>query len=205
MPLQNRVTPFGEIVAIPERGTMLGNRGILHNAQGEVVRDYQVRRWIACRLEFRGRHRMVMQPGHYTELFFLDEAAALADGHRPCAECRIADYREFQRVWRSVYPNASVAADDMDAVLQAERRERPFRKRTSVANSGTLPNGTYVSLEGRAWLILDDAVLAWSGGGYIQRAPRLRNQPVTVLTPPSIVAMLKAGYQPGLHPSIDMN
>src|SRR5438105_5285519 len=107
MPLRNRVTPFGEIVAIPQRGALMGNRGILHNTQQDVVRDYQVRRWIACRLEFRGRHRAVMQPGHYTELFFLDEATALADGHRPCAECRSADYRVFQSIWRSISPNAS--------------------------------------------------------------------------------------------------
>src|SRR5690348_11691300 len=119
MPLRNRVTPFGELVAIPERGTLMGNRGILHTPDRLVVRDWQVRRWIACRLEFHGRHRVVMTRGSYTELFFLDEATALADGHRPCAECRHADYRAFQAAWRTVYPERSVAADAMDSVLHA--------------------------------------------------------------------------------------
>src|SRR5215472_744230 len=110
MPLRNRVTPFGEIVATPARGTMMGNRGILHTADRRIVRDWQVRRWIACRLEFRGRHRQVMSPGTYTELFFLDEAAALADGHRPCAECRYTDFKAFQSIWLSIYPDRSASA-----------------------------------------------------------------------------------------------
>lgn len=201
MPLRNRVTPFGEIVPIPERGTLMGNRGILHNERREVVRDYQVRRWIACRLEFRGRHRPVMQPRHYTELFFLDEAAAFADGHRPCAECRFGEYRAFQTIWRSIYSETSASADDMDAVLHAERRDGPFRKRTYIANSDSLPDGTYLALDGRAWLVLKDALLGWSGDRYIERAGRPRNREVTVLTPPSMVAVLRAGYQPALHPS----
>jgi hypothetical protein len=201
VPLRNRVNPFGQLVAIAERGTLMGNRGILHNAQREVVRDYQVRRWIACKLEFRGRHRAVMQPGHYTELFFLDEAAALADGHRPCAECRFEDYRAFQRAWHDAFPHASLSADDMDAVLHAERRARPFQKRTYVAQIDSLPDGTYISLDGRAWLVLNEVLLAWSGDVYIERARRPRNRQVTVLTPPSIVAVLRAGYQPALHRS----
>jgi hypothetical protein len=105
MPLRNRVTPLGEIVAVSGRGTLMGNRGILHDAERNILRDWQVRRWIACRLEFHGRHRSVMTPGSYTELFFLDEAAALADGHRPCAECRHADYRAFQTAWHTIYPD----------------------------------------------------------------------------------------------------
>ena len=94
----------------------MGNRGILHNDQRVIIRDWQVRRWIACRLQFRGRHRFVMQPGSYTELFFLDEAAALAEGHRPCAECRHADFRAFQAAWRVIYPNPSATADAIDSL-----------------------------------------------------------------------------------------
>jgi len=201
VPLPNRVTPFGEIVAIPERGTLMGNRGILHNQRRTIVRDWQVRRWIACRLEFRGRHRAVMQPGSYTELFFLDEATALADGHRPCAECRNADYRAFQRVWQSLYPDQPASADAMDAILHTERRLRRFVKRTHLAEIDGLPNGTYIGLEGRAWLVLDDAVLAWSADRYTERARRPRRREVTVLTPPSLVAALRAGYHPGVHPT----
>src|SRR5712691_7877825 len=106
MPLRNRVTPFGDIVAVAGRGTVMGNRGILHDAQRTIVLDSQVKRGIACRLEFRGRHRTVMTPGRWTELFFLDEAMALAADHRPCAECRHADYRAFQEAWRRAFPAA---------------------------------------------------------------------------------------------------
>ena len=95
MPRQNRVTPFGEIIATPERGTFMGNRGVLHDAEGRIRRAWQVKRWIVCVLEFRGRKRTVMTPGPYTELFFLDEATALAAGHRPCAECRHARFLDF--------------------------------------------------------------------------------------------------------------
>src|ERR1051326_7095662 len=195
MPLRNRVTPCGEIVAIPARGTLMGNRGILHDAQRNVVRDWHVRRWIACRLQFRGRHRAVMQPRHYTELFFVDEAAALADGHRPGAECRLTDYRKYQTIWRSFYMHPSASADACDDVLHAERRSRPLQKRTYVATLDALPDGTYVAIDGQAWLIVDDALLAWSGDGYTERRQRPHDMDVTVLTPRSIVALLRAGYQ----------
>src|SRR5579884_3965447 len=95
MPRQNRVTPFGEIITTSERGTFMGNRGVLHDAEGRIGRAWQVKRWLVCVLEFRGRHRMVMTPGRYTELFFLDEATALAAGHRPCFECRRQRFLDF--------------------------------------------------------------------------------------------------------------
>jgi hypothetical protein len=179
----------------------MGNRGILHNPQQTVVRDWQVRRWIACRLEFRGRHREVMQPGSYTELFFLDEATALADGHRPCAECRHMDYRAFQAAWHSVYPRASVGADAIDKILHVERRTAPFHKRTYVADINTLPDYTYVVLNERAWLIRGDSVVAWAGDRYVDRVRRPSTGAVTVLTPLSVVQVLRAGYQPDVHPS----
>jgi len=179
----------------------MGNRGILHNAQRAIVRDWQVRRWIACRLEFRGRHREVLTPGTYTELFFLDEAAALAEGHRPCAQCRYDDYVAFQRAWRGVYPGRPSSADAMDAVLHAERRERPWIKRTYMAGIDALPEGAYVVLDGRAWLLRAHDVLAWSADRYVDRAPRPAHAQVTVLTPPSIVAVLAAGYHAGIHSS----
>jgi len=201
VPLRNRVTPFGEIVAVPGRGTLMGNRGVLHTPDGRLVRDSQVRRWIACRLEFRGRHRQVLTPGSWTELFFLDEAAALAVGHRPCAECRHADFAAFQSAWRQVYPAASASADAMDTVLHAERRLRPWLKRTYVTNIADLPEGTYVERAGQAWLVLDNMLLAWSADRYLDRHPRPANLDVTVLTPASIVAILRAGYRASRHPS----
>src|SRR6266508_5138938 len=116
MPLQNRVTPFGDLIATEARGLLMGNRGRLHDAGRRIVRYAQGRRWIACLTSFRGRRRAVMSPGSYTELFFLDEAVALAAGHRPCAECRRHDYRRFQAAWaRAVGPD--VSADAMDLRL----------------------------------------------------------------------------------------
>src|SRR5271165_1152863 len=118
MPRQNRVTPFGEIVAVPERGTFMGNRGNLHNAEGHIKRTWQVKRWLVCLLEFKGRKRTVMRPGFYTELFFLDEATALAAGHRPCAECRRERYNDFRKAWQSSHPGTSGSslptADEID-------------------------------------------------------------------------------------------
>jgi hypothetical protein len=180
----------------------MGNRGILHDAHGTILRDSQVRRWIACRLEFRGRQRTVMTPGRWTELFFLDEATALAAGHRPCAECRHADYVAFQDAWRRAQPGASVTADAIDTALHAERRIRPWLKRSYVGDIGALPDGTYVALDGRAWLVQPDALYAWSDDGYFERRPRSVTGGVTVLTPPSIVGVLRAGYPAGVHPSL---
>lgn len=200
MALRNRVTPFGEIVAVAGRGLLMGNRGVLHDADRTIVRDSQVRRWIACRLEFRGRHRHVMSPGTWTELFFLDEATALAAGHRPCAECRHADYRRFQAAWQHGR-SSPASADAMDAVLHPERRVRAWVKRTHQAPFESLPDGTFVALEGLAWLVQGDRILAWSADGYTQRSVRPPAGSVTVLTPPSIVAVLRAGYAAEVHPT----
>src|SRR3954453_3806627 len=128
-PLQNRVTPLGELVAVPERGLLYGNRGVLHDSEGRIRRRFQGRRWIACRLEFRGRRRHpLLQPGRYTELFFLDEATALAAGHRPCAECRREDYRRFVALWQELHPGET-RADAIDARLHAERLAGTHRAR----------------------------------------------------------------------------
>jgi hypothetical protein len=142
-----------------------------------------------------------MTPGAYTELFFLDEATALAAGHRPCAECRHADFRAFQEAWRAASPHASVQADAMDATLHVERRIRPWVKQTYVVpDGGALPHGTIVALEGRAWLVQPDVWLAWSAEGYRERRLPVLGE-IAVLTPPSIVGVLRAGYLAGLHPS----
>src|SRR5215218_9616232 len=121
MTLQNRVTPLGELVAEPARGLVYGNRGCLHDETGRIRRRYNGRRWIACRLEFRGwRRRPLLQPGRFTELFFLDEATAFAAGHRPCALCRREDYTRFSEIWGGIHPGQA-GADAMDAQLHDER------------------------------------------------------------------------------------
>jgi hypothetical protein len=199
MPLQNRVTPFGEIVALPGRGLMMGNRGVLHDDARRIVRSTQVRRWIACVLAFRGRHREVMTPHRYTELFFLDEATALAAGHRPCAECRNADYKRFRALWETCF-GAPANADAMDARLHCER-SAAGGKRTYRDDLANLPDGTYVALDKKAWLVWGAHLHEWSDSGYLARQPRAAHRSVEVLTPAAIVAMLAAGYRPQIHPT----
>jgi hypothetical protein len=201
MPLQNRVTPYGEIVALSGRGLMMGNRGILHDDARCLVRSYQVRRWIACRIEFRGRRRRVMQPHSYTELFFLDEATAFSAGHRPCAECRSADYKRFRSLWIACIGEPA-NADAMDARLHTERVARG-RKNTYRAAVTDLPDGTYVVLEDRAWLVWGASLFEWSDSGYSNWRARPRQGTAEVLTPRSIVVIFDAGYRPQIHPSVD--
>jgi hypothetical protein len=205
MPRQNRVTPSGEIVATPERGTLLGNRGVLHDADGRVRRAWQLRRWLTCVLTFRGRHRRVMTPGRYTELFFLDEATALAAGHRPCAECRRRRYTAFRTAWAANRGLGSPPpAGDIDDRLHAERVGPDRMKREVPASLDDLPDGVFVHLPGGrdgAWLVWGDGLLAWSAGGYTRRIARPAGVDVPVLTPASTVGAIRAGYVPDVHPS----
>jgi hypothetical protein len=176
---------------------MMGNRGILHNDLRRIVRQWQVRRWIACVLDFRGRHREVMTPHRYTELFFLDEAAAFAAGHRPCRECRYGDYRRFATLWESCLGRPA-AADSMDRRLHVERLNGKA-KRTYRAQLSTLPDGTYVAVGDAAWLVWERRLHAWSDTGYAESRSRPARTEVAVLTPPSIVAILAAGYRPAIQ------
>jgi hypothetical protein len=199
---QNRVTPFGEIIATPERGTMMGNRGILHDAYGNIRRPWVLKRWIVCVLEFRGRKRTVMTPNSYTELFFLDEATALAAGHRPCAECRHARFIDFCSCWKTAHPGVfgtrRPTADEMDDRLHAERVSPDRSKRTHPARLEELPDGVFVILpeDEAAWLVWQGELWKWSPGGYVERRPRPNRQNVRLLTPPSTVAAIRAGYVP---------
>jgi hypothetical protein len=203
--LRNRVTPLGELVADPARGLVYGNRGCLHDEGGLVRRRYAGRRWIACRLEFRGRRRSaLMQPGRYTELFFLDEATALAAGHRPCAECRRADYDRFVALWRELH-RADSGADAIDARLPAERLDPATRgARLHDARLDELPDGAFVLDGGAPRLVLGRELLAWTPAGYTSRSPRPGRASATLITPPSLLAVLRAGWRPEvpfLHPS----
>ena len=197
VPYRNRVTPFGEIVAIPERGTLMGNRGVIHADDGSHRREWQVRRWIACRLEFKGRRRAIRQPRRWTELFFLDEATALAAGHRPCAECRRKDYRRWQAAW----PGEDAHADAMDLVLHADRLDGRA-KRTYDARLGELPDGVMVERGGAAFLVAGGALHAWTAAGYGAAEPAAPDERVRVLTPRAAVATIARGYAVSVHPSI---
>lgn len=201
--MRNRVDPFGEIIADPARGLWMGNRGRLHDAGRSILRPWQVRRWITCRLEFRGRHRDVMPPWRWTALFFLDEATAFAAGHRPCGECRHPDYRRFRELWAAVHPDDPVGADWIDARLHAERLSGRAGKRTAPAELADLPDGAFVVRDGAAWLVRDGFLLEWTPGGYAARRPRPAGGRVELLTPPSVVAVFRAGYRPRLHPSAE--
>ena len=199
---RNRVTPLGELVADPARGLVYGNRGCLHDAEGRVRRGWSGRRWIACRLAFRGRRRELLRPGRYTELFFLDDATALAAGHRPCAECRREDYDRFCALWQGLHPGPA-GADAIDARLHGERvagRERRLHR----ASLDELPDGVFVLEEEAPFVVRGQELLRWSHAGYTERRPRHRG-PTELATPPSLVEVLRAGWSPVgvpfLHPS----
>jgi hypothetical protein len=202
MPLQNRVTPFGDIVALEGRGLLMGNRGILHDHDKRIVHYAKLRRWIACRLEFKGIRRVVMTPHRYTELFFLDEATAFAAGHRPCAECRREDYRRFCAVWARCFGEPA-GADAIDLQLHSDRLVKPRVKRTYTADIADLPDGAFVALNGVAWLVRGDALLEWSQQGYRTRRERPSHGDVEVLTPRSAIAVQSAGYKADIHPSAE--
>jgi len=178
----------------------MGNRGILHDEARRVIRYSQVRHWLVCRLEFRGRHRIVMRPHSYTELFFLDEATAFAAGHRPCAECRNVDYKRFRELWVRCH-GAPVSADIIDRKLQDDRRAGPRAKRTYEEHAAALPDGSYIAIDGRAWLVLGKQILAWSPTGYVERQKRPTSGRVVVLTPRATIAVLSAGYRVSVHPT----
>ena len=204
MPLQNRATPLGDLVADPARGLVYGNRGCLHDAAGRIRRRYAGKRWISCRLQFRGWHRHpLLQPGRFTELFFLDEATAFAAGHRPCALCRREDYDRFSAMWQELRPG-QVGADAMDAQLHTERVAPETRAQLHHASAlDELPDGAFVLREGVPWLVLGARLLRWTPAGYVERGARPGGQAV-LITPPSLVGVLRAGWRsdvPFLHPS----
>jgi hypothetical protein len=205
MPLQNRVTPLGDLVADPARGLVYGNRGCLHDANGSIRRRYDGKRWIACQLQFRGWHReQLLQAGRFTELFFLDEATALAAGHRPCALCRREDYRRLVAIWRELRPD-QVGADAIDAQLHTERVAPGTRAQLRHdAQLDELPDGAFVLWEGAPRLVLGERLLRWTAAGYDAPEPRPPGRHALLITPPSLLALLRADWQPLvplLHPS----
>jgi hypothetical protein len=192
MPLRNRVTPLGELIETSARGLVFGNRGRLHDERRRIRRSHDGRRWIACRLEFRGRHREPMPVGRYTGLFFLDDATALAAGHRPCAECRREDYRSYLAL------SGAAGADELDHRLHAERfGPKPER------DVAALPDGAFVLFDGEPWLVLSGGLLLrWTPRGYRERRSATGSLPV--ITPSTSLLVLASdwtGSLPLLHPS----
>lgn len=199
MPLQNRVTPRGDIIATTARGTFMGNRGILHDENKQIVRHTRNAMWLICLLEFKGRKRQLMTPGTYTELFFLDEAVALAAGHRPCGECRRASYRAYIDAANVQNATPILGAKDLDNQLRASRRTP--RPRVPIAS---LPDGSFITLgDNDFWLIWNGALRRWSPHGYTDLTPIAGVTEADVLTPSLSIAALRHGYPVDVHPSAE--
>jgi hypothetical protein len=204
MPLQNRVTPFGEIVAIPQRGRFTGNRGIIHDPATKTLlkRRWATKAWLVCRLDYNCVRRDVMAGRSWTELFFLDEATALAAGHRPCFFCRRERARDFRAAWAKGNGGAQTKAAEMDAVLHGER-SRQGERRTHVLDAPfeDLPDGAMVSAGARAFVVVSGRPFLWSADGYRQVDTLAEIN--GLITPPSTLAALQSGYRPALHPSVE--
>jgi hypothetical protein len=201
MPLQNRVTPSGDIIATPHRGMFTGNRGIIHDpATKTLTRRWASPAWLTCVCEFRGWRRAVMGGRSWTELFFLDEATAFAAGHRPCFFCRRDDANRFRAAWERGNGVTHVLAREIDAVLHAERLDRG-RKRLHPLAMGLdeLPDGVMVQEGSGSFLIAQGRALLWSAAGYSAAPSAIES--AMLLTPPSTLRALRAGFRPVLHPS----
>jgi hypothetical protein len=204
MPLQNRVGPFGNLLAVAARGLFFGNRGGRFHTDAKTLttRRWASRQWICCVLDFKGRHRDVWGR-FYTELFFLDEATALAAGHRPCFECRRKDAQAFAELWRVAHKlSTAPRAPEMDAVLHAQRLDGRA-KRLHRREIDDLPDAAFIAMDGAAFAVRGEKLLRWAPRGYEARRPRPRRMRVSVLTPPATLKVLSAGYKPRWHPSAD--
>ena len=206
MPYQNRVQPTADIVSTEARGTLMGNRGIIHDPDTKTLLDkrWAHQSWVFCRLEYGNRHRTIMGRGTYTELFFLDEATALAAGHRPCGTCRRKHYRDFRAAWLQANHTGhcrNVSIQMIDRRLHKDRVDHRRRQVRHSASLEDLPFGTMFLLDMHPCLVHEDHLLPWTNHGYGKRIPK-RRQFVTVLTPRSIVASLRSGYRPIVHCSV---
>mgnify|MGYP000856865377 FL=1 len=208
MTLQNRVDPFGQIHADNSRGTMFGNRGgCFHKNKQLTGRPWTSDRWICCLLEFKGRKRCLMSEGLYTELFFLDEATALAAGHRPCMECRRPDAKRFIEAWSKAHlgPGQKLKTiSHIDQIAHAERVDpKSWKQRTARVQLSTLPDGVLITTDAEPQapkLLWRGRLLAWSFTGYGEPTPAPADEAVTMLTPPSFAIAFAAGYEPAVHP-----
>ena len=200
-PARNRVTPVGDIVAIPLRGAWTGNRGILHSGR-KIVRFHASDLWITCALEFRGRQHEQWLPHHYTFLFFHDEAVSLAAGHRPCAECRPESYNAYRTAWAQGRGVDVPSAKQMNQQLHGERIVRgTHRRRIHELPWAELPDGTFVLLDTSPAVVIGDQLTVWTHEGYRDRRARPQRGTASVITPPSSIAALRAGYWAQIDPS----
>lgn len=208
-PLQNKVDPRGDLHAVRARGTLMGNRGILHNEHDQIVRRWTTKSWVSCCLDASFQKRSPFTQGTYSELFFLDEATAYAAGHRPCRVCQRHKHDDFNRIWTAANRADHVVANgqaclpiaQIDAVLHAERVGPDKAKRTHAARLSDLPVGAMAVDDGRVLLIGPKGLRAWSFHGYSAVSALPVDTWVQVLTPPSIVAAIRQGMKVAVHPS----
>ena len=198
--LQNRVNPLGEMIRTTARGAWLGNRGVIHNEFQEIIRPYKIKAWITCVLQFRERHRDIMQRDRWTELFFLDEATSFSAGHRPCFQCRYKDHQRFKNYWLKGNPeygfNINTPVSAIDKIIHSERIASDRSKITYVDNIANLPDGSFILHKEQPYLIREGLMYLWSPGGYSDGLPVAEKIEVIVLTPRSMVRMFTAGYIP---------
>ncbi len=202
MPLQNRVAPTGDIIATAHRGMFTGNRGIIHDPETKTLlrRRWASRAWLTCVCEFKGRRRDVMGTRSWTELFFLDEATAFAAGHRPCFFCRRMDANRFRKAWEAGNGVSNVRAGDIDIVLHRERLAGSRKRLHALPlQLRELPDGAMVQVGEDSFLIAKGRALTWSPGGYREAQGAIEGS--MLLTPPSTLRALSAGYRPVLHQS----
>jgi hypothetical protein len=198
--LQNRVNPHGDIIKTSARGAWIGNRGQLHGNTKTILRPFKLKAWITCLLQFKGRHREVMSPGLWTELFFLDEATAFAAGHRPCFECRRDYANMFKTAWLAGNPeygfDKKTAIGKIDEIIHQERIDKNGNKVTFEADVQGLPNGTFIQVNGEPYLVADSQLSYWTPAGYEKPGLPIKAGQVTVLTPRSTVNAFSTGYLP---------
>jgi hypothetical protein len=204
-PLQNRIDPWGRLNAVPQRGTLMGNRGTLHDEHKRIVRQWKRKAWVTCLLSYDDTKRIPFSPGNYSELFFLDEATAFAAGHRPCNTCQRERHAEFKSAWlkanRPTSIDAFVKVSEIDDALHSERMVPEGVKRTHETALAELPAGTIFAHQGAAFLVWKQGLLKWTFDGYSTAKAISPDTVVTVLTPKSIFQMYKLGFLPQVHAS----
>jgi hypothetical protein len=209
VPRRNRVDPFGDLHAVPQRMMLTGNRGCLVDDSRKLIRHHNGLLWIICLTEFRDWRHPLDEPHRWTPLFFLDDAVALAAGHRPCALCRPGAYRLYRdALTDALGRDQPIRAIEINARLNAERLRRgrglsrSSDRRLWTTALRDLPNGTIVVGEnGEARLVLGECTWAFSFDGWQEPRPHSKGTTVTVITPPSSVAALQHGFEPVLRTS----
>lgn len=198
--LQNRVDPFGAIIATSARGSWMGNRGVIHNESKQIIRPFKHKAWVICQLEFKGRKRVVMTPDRWTELFFLDEATALTAGHRPCFECRKEDAKRFKSCWIKGNPShhftPATSINDIDEIIHRERIDHEKKKVVHQRKVSETPDGTFILMNDHPYLLCKGQLHRWTPFGYEDVMTVSGSYLLTILTPNSIVNAIQAGYVP---------